>query len=406
LKSQRLVSRLKSKYGRERDDYYAIYTRVKILNVNALLDPVTGGGTAERTVQMSRALRDAGAECSIMTTDVGLTKKSTLQALDGIRVTAYRCLLKRYYLPMASYRQIKRKVENVDVVHLMGHWTLLNALVYLAACAVRKPYVVCPAGALRIYGRSRFLKQAYNWIVGQRLIRNASAWVAITADERVQFEAYGVEHDKVVVIPNGIDPADSAGEDATAFREKHGLGDLPFVLFLGRLNDIKGPDILLDAFCRGQNRWPNWHLVFAGPDGGLLNVLKNRAAACVARDRIHFIGYVGGAEKSSAYRAADLLVIPSRQEAMSIVALESGILGTPVLLTDQCGFDEVARIGGGKVVPATVEGVQAGLAELLSDRQKLAYMGHKLMGYVRDSYTWEIVVRKYLDLYNRLLART
>jgi glycosyltransferase involved in cell wall biosynthesis len=121
---------------------------------------------------------------------------------------------------------------------------------------------------------------------------------------------------------------------------------------------------------------------------------------------MHFIGYVGGADKSSAYRAADLLVIPSRQEAMSIVVLESGISGTPVLLTDQCGFDEVDRIGGGKVVPATVEGVQAGLVDLLSDRSKLAGMGGRLMDYVRDNYTWIVIVRKYLGLYDRLLAKT
>ena len=83
MRLQRLASRLKSKYGRERYHYYSVCAQVKILNVNALLDPVTGGGTAERTVQMSRALRDAGTECSVMTTDVGLTKESTLLALDG-----------------------------------------------------------------------------------------------------------------------------------------------------------------------------------------------------------------------------------------------------------------------------------------------------------------------------------
>jgi glycosyltransferase involved in cell wall biosynthesis len=378
--------------------------QVKILNVNALLDPVTGGGTAERTVQMSRALRDAGVECSIVTTDVGLTKVQP-SSLDGIHISAYRCLFKRFYFPLVRYAQLRKEVESVDVVHLMGHWTVLNALMYLVARAARKPYVVCPAGALRIYGRSRMLKKVYNWFVGRRIIRNASAWVAITGDECAQFEAYGVERDKVVVIPNGINPADFHGEDAVGFREKHGIGSWPFILFVGRLNIIKGPDILLEAFCRGQHRWPDWHLVFAGPDGGLLTVLKNRTAVCTARDRIHFIGYVGGTEKSSAYRAADLLAIPSRQEAMSIVVLESSISGTPVLLTDQCGFDEVGGIGGGKVVPATVEGLLAGLNEMLSDRAKLVTMGSRLMNYVHGNYTWDVVVQKYLGLYDRLLAK-
>lgn len=377
---------------------------MRVLNVNAMLDPVTGGGTAERTIQMSRALRDAGVDCSILTTNIGLSVESTPE-LGGIHVTAFRCLLKRYYIPLARYKTIKREVESVDVVHLMGHWTVLNALVFMAARGMRKPYVVCPAGALLVYGRSKMLKRFYNWIVGRRIVRKASAWIAITNDECAQFVAYGVRRDMVTIIPNGVNPPDFPREGAARFKEKHGIGNRPFILFVGRLNAIKGPDILLEAFCHGQQLWPDWHLVFAGPDGGLLNSLKSHAANSSARDRIHFIGYVGGAEKSAAYQAADLLVIPSCQEAMSIVVLESGISGTPALLTDQCGFDVVERIGGGKVVPATVEGVQAGLVVMLSDRAKLAVMGNRLRDYVRDNYTWDVVVRMYLGLYRKLFAK-
>lgn len=376
---------------------------MRILNVNALLDPITGGGTAERTVQMSRALRDAGMDCTIMTTDIGF-KNDPLPGLNGIRVLAYRCFLKRFYLPRVRLSEIRSEVGDADVIHLMGHWTALNALVYLFARSMRKPYVVCPAGALPIYGRSKMLKIFYNWIVGQRVIRNASAWIAITSDECMQFESYGIRRDMVTVIPNGINPADFPLTDAEQFRGRHGLGNRPFILFVGRLNTIKGPDILLDAFCSGHKSWPDWHLVFAGPDGGLLDSLQNYARSCDARDRVHFIGYVGGAEKSAAYQAAELLVIPSRHEAMSIVVLESGISGTPVLLTDQCGFDVVDSVGGGKVVPATVEGVQAGLAELLADRTKFSDMGDRLRNYVRDHYTWNVIVQLYLALYRRFIS--
>ena len=378
---------------------------MRVLNVNAMLDPVTGGGTAERTIQMSRALRDAGVDCSILTTNIGLSVENAL-GLGGVHVTAFRCLLQRYFIPLARYKTIKRVVESVDVVHLMGHWTVLNALIFMAARSMRKPYVVCPAGALMVYGRSKMLKRFYNWIVGRRIIRNASACIAITNDECAQFEAYGVRRDMVTIIPNGVNPADFPREGAAGFREKHSLGNRPFILFVGRLNAIKGPDILLEAFCHGQQLWLDWHLVFAGPDGGLLSSLKSHAANSTARDRIQFIGYVSGAEKSAAYQAADLLVIPSRHEAMSIVVLESGISSTPVLLTNQCGFDVVERVGGGKVVPATVEGIHAGLVEMLSDRAKLAVMGSSLRDYVRDNYTWVVIVRMYLDLYRMLIAKS
>ena len=377
---------------------------MKILNVNALLDPVTGGGTAERTLQISRALMDEGADCRILTTDIGF-ENGSLPRLDGLNVTAYRCLLKRFYIPRVSLASIKKEVEVVDVIHIMGHWSVLNALVYLAARLMHKLYVVCPAGALPIFGRSKILKTIYNWIIGRRIIRDASAWIAITDDERSQFEVYGIDRKSVIVIPNGINPDDFSETDVQGFRKKHGLGNHPFILFLGRLNSIKGPDLLLEAFCRGQEAWPEWHLVFAGPDGGLLDSLKKSSAASAVRSRVHFVGYVGGKEKSAAYRSAQLLVIPSRQEAMSMVVLEAGITGTPVLITDQCGFNDVSVVNGGIVVPTSVEGIQKVLIEILKDAEKRRSMGRNLKKYVEDNFTWKIAVEKYLQLYRMILER-
>ncbi|WP_207956321.1 glycosyltransferase family 4 protein [Rubrobacter marinus] len=101
-----------------------------------------------------------------------------------------------------------------------------------------------------------------------------------------------------------------------------------------------------------------------------------------------------------------MLAVPSRQEAMSIVALEAGISGTPVLLTDRCGFGEVAEVGGGQVVPATVEGLRAGLDGMLKDTEGLGQMGEKLRAFVAERYTWGTAVERYLKLYRRILGLT
>ena len=167
-------------------DFFKMLEPMNILNVNAIIDPVMGGGTAERTLQISLALKGEGANCQILTTDIGL-KNGLIPRLSGLSVIAYKCLLNRFYIPRASFKSIKKTVGNVDIIHIMGHWSVLNALVYLAARQMNKPYVVCPAGALPIYGRSKILKVIYNWIVGVRIIKNASAWIAITEDEREHF---------------------------------------------------------------------------------------------------------------------------------------------------------------------------------------------------------------------------
>lgn len=375
-----------------------------MLNVNHTLDPVSGGGTAERTFQMSRSLAKAGVGCDVLSLDLGVTPELA-EALGGARLTALPVLSRRYYVPKFSPARIRDLVRDADVIHLMGHWTFVNALVYLFARRLGKPYVVCSAGALRIQGRSRRFKQFYNRVVGERILRNASGHIAVTADERPDFESYGIPGDRVTVIPNGINPEDYRPGNETRFRRRHGLGDAPFVLFIGRLNPVKGPDLLVRAFCEAGKELGRYHLVLAGPDEGMLPALREIAAGRGAAERVHFVGYLGGAEKARAYHAADLLVVPSRNEAMSIVALEAGAAGTPVLLTDRCGFGQVEAAAGGRVVPATEEGIRRGLMDLLlAGPEDLKVMGENLRKLVEKRFTWDSVIGDYLKLYGRILS--
>ncbi len=362
------------------------------------LDRVTGGGSVERTFQMSRSLAKAGVQCSILTTNIGVTPER-IKELEGVTIVALDCLSQRFYVPKFRYKEIEDLVRNADIIHLMNHWTFLNALVYFIAQRHKKPYVVCPAGVLLIYGRSRVIKTLYNWVVGRSLIRNATKHIAITADEIPQFKTYGVSEDSIAIIPNGIDPEDFKDNKVDDFRAKYGLGRAPFILFMGRLNAVKGPDLLLRAFCNLREKLALYHLVFAGPDEDMSAELRATVAQHDVGDRVHFLGYVGGLDKSRAYHAADLLVIPSRREAMSIVVLEAGISGTPVLMTDQCGFNEMAETGGGVVVGASVESLAKGLVEMLGNRDDLKTKGQNLKAFVSKHFLWDSMIHKYIGLY-------
>ena len=368
------------------------------------IDSATGGGAVERTLQMSRFMTVAGIDCVILTTNSGLTERN-LEKLRDLNIVMLPILANRFFIPKLSSLRIKKIIEDVDIIHLMNHWTLINALVYFIACSLGKPYVVCPAGSLAIQGRSKIMKRLYNLIVGRNIIRHANNCIAISTNEIEQFHAYGVSKEKISHIPNGINPADFRENDDIGFRKKFNLSEAPFMLFMGRLNAIKGPDLLLHAFCQVKDRLKNFHLVFAGPDEGMLSELKGIVADHGMDSRVHFIGYIEGSDKSHAYHAADLLVIPSRKEAMSIVALEAGIAGTPVLLTDQCGFQEVKNVGGGIIVPASLEGLTKGLL-LLDMAEKsgtLLMMGEKLRNFVKANYTWDKIVLRYIALYDKIL---
>lgn len=379
---------------------------MKILNVNVTLDSVTGGGSAERTLQISRSLNRAGHQCTILTTDTGLSLAYLRQCRKwGLNVVALPSLWRRFYLPKPSQNLIQKLVSDAGIINLMSHWTLINALVFRSVKKLKKTYSVCPAGALPIFGRSKVLKNLYNHSIGREIILRANACIAISYNEIDHFKSYGVQPDKVSVIPNGVNPADYPESDGKKFRARYGLSDVPMILFIGRLNIIKGPDMLLEAFCRCSHyeSMKPYHLVFVGPDGGMLNELRHICEVFGMQDRIHFTGHIDGVEKSDAYRAADLLVIPSRQEAMSIVVIEAGITGTPVLITDQCGFDDVATISGGAVVGASVEGLQEGLLAMTGNPARLTVMGQNLEKFTREHFLWDHIVNRYLEMFSRII---
>ena len=376
---------------------------MKVLNVNSYIDLKTGGGTAERTLMMSRALSLRNIECKILSTNSGISK-SLIKQLKPIDIFLTDLFLKRYFIPLVRWKTIKNIVGDADIIHLMGHWSILNALVYIAARRLDKPYVVCPAGALKIFGRSRFLKNLYNFIIGRNIIKNASAWIAVTSGEFSQFRSYGILSAKIKVIPNGISVSSFPKFDEKSFRRHIGFANKPIILFMGRLNEIKGPDLLLKAFILIHKQISEFHLVFAGPDEGMKSILINIAEQNNLSKYVHFLGYIEGAEKSAVYKMANLLVVPSRQEAMSIVALEAASFGIPVMLTEECGFSEIKSICPDFEVSADVLGIAHGLIKLLSDQEKLRHDAVLLKEFVVKTYEWNSLVLTYIDLYKKILT--
>lgn len=366
------------------------------------LDPVLGGGTTERTSKLNLALNELqGIKARVLTTDAGIIDLKSLP-IPPNQAVILPCWNQRWYLPAPYFFKIYRIIAWADVIHLMNHWTLLNVWVYWMTRWLKKPYVLCPAGALKIYGRSSTFKRFYNFVVGRSIIKNASALIAITEDEAELFRETGVPDNKIAHIPNGVWERDFTCKDASLLRKNSKLGEAPFLLYVGRLNSIKGPDILLKAFSRVTKIFPDWHLVLVGPDGGMLGELKTLIEQHGLSDKVHLIGFAGGDLKSSAYHGAELLVVPSRHEAMSIVALEAGICGTPVLLSDQCGFDALAEAGGGRITQVDIDAMAESIEMMLKDRTALKEMGSRARHFILDNYSWLIAAKSHLDLYKKI----
>jgi len=371
---------------------------MNILHVNMSLDSVTGGGTVERIRQLHLAMSALPGICSRV---LSLQLSATPALPESDDVVLLPCWSRRWYLPAPKLLTMYRMVRQADVIHLMNHWTFINAAIYWLARLTRTPYIICPAGALPLFGRSQGFKRWYNRLVGTALVRNCAAAIAISEDEIPLLQTYGVVQEHILHIPNGVREQDFCCSDTGLFRQQVEIADEAYLLFVGRLNQIKGPDLLLDAFVSIADQFPHLHLIFAGPDGGMLDSLQQAATESGLIKRIHFAGYVGGELKSSAYHGASLLVVPSRQEAMSIVALEGAVCGIPVVLTDCCGFDQLRSAGAALLAEASAPSLAENIVVLMADEELRMQMGKSGRRFALERYTWHIAAGRYIEIFKR-----
>jgi glycosyltransferase involved in cell wall biosynthesis len=169
---------------------------------------------------------------------------------------------------------------------------------------------------------------------------------------------------------------------------------------MGRINPIKGPDLLLDAFFQVHQEFPNYHLVYAGRDQGLQEGLEVLCKERGIEKHVHFLGHLDVRLKSMAYHACSFLAIPSRSDAMSIVALEAGIVGKPILFTDQCGLQEFADNGIGVMTGTSAAELARGLRQMMGSLKTSPPNSQLVRDYVLDHFSWERIIEKYVGLFS------
>ena len=222
-------------------------------------------------------------------------------------------------------------------------------------------------------------------VVGEQQVVEASdRLVANTAEEARQLvDLYGAEVDRVVTVAPGVDLEHFRPGEATLARTKLGVPpDAVVLLFVGRIQPLKAPDVLLHAAARMLEQDPSLRdrlvvAVVGGPSGtGLLEptALQDLAHALGIADLVRFEKPWGAERLRDWYRAADVVAVPSHNESFGLVALEAQACGTPVVATDVGGLRTTVRDGvSGLLVPGHGADAWAGaLTRAVADRPRLS----------------------------------
>jgi glycosyltransferase involved in cell wall biosynthesis len=305
-------------------------------------------------------------------------------------------------------RLLREEIRDADVVHNHSVWMLPTSYSSRIAGSSNKPVVITAHGTLERWSlaRSRWKKRLAGRLF-QDLDLHAADCLHVNSQQELEgVRAYGLKC-PVAVIPNGVhlpdfEPLPSRSVFREAFPETR---DKKIALFMARLHVKKGLDHVLCAWARVHKRFPDWHLVVAGPDCGFERRARQRVTELALDRTVTFTGNLQGERRLAALGAAELFVHPSFSEGFSMAVLEALACRLPALLTPGCNFREAAEAGAAIEVSPDVRGTTAGLVELLSlsDRE-LKAMGERGRALVEAAYTWDGVAQQMLNLYRWLCA--
>jgi glycosyltransferase involved in cell wall biosynthesis len=397
---------------------------MRILNVTESYAPFYEfGGPPVKVRALSEGLAARGHDVTVLTADWGLEDREKKappakpsehfpfgwrREERGVRAIYLPTWLR--YRAVSWNPAVKRfcrgRLRDFDVVHIFGLYDLLGPAV-ASFCRKRSlPYFVEPVGMFVPIVRNFHLKRIYHVVYGRNLFAGAAAVIATAAQEADELIQGGIAKEKIVMRRNGVMTPERLPARG-GFRSAQGIPpEARLVLFLGRLSQKKSPELLLQAFASlsSQIEGKEIYLAYAGPDeGGMKAHLETAAARAGIANRVRFSGPLYEEKKWTAYRDADVFVLPSQNENFGNTAAEAAAVGTPVIVTEQCGIapllDDVAAI----VISHDQNALARAIEKVLSDSSlhaRLAAGGKK----IASRLGWEEPVRRMETLYTTLAA--
>ena len=393
------------------------------------------GGTPRVVFELCRELVKKGHNVTVYTTDVfdkhkrveekstppcpPLTKRGNyregeveglaLSEVEGIKIKYFKNISnslafnQKVFISPAISKALKKNLKQFDMVHLHEFRTLQNAAAYKYLTKYKIPYILSAHGSvLRLMGKE-FLKMLFDKSIGFKILKSAKRVIAVSNIEVEQYIKMGVERDRISLIPNGINISEFENADKVKgnFRRAYKLSDKKILLFIGRLNAIKGIDFLLNTFAILTKDIKDTILVIAGPDDGYKSEIESRINLLKINDKVLLIDGLYGEDKISAMKDADMFIYPSRHEIFGIAPLEALICGTPVIVTENCGCADFLREANGGIVVKyqDISGLLDSIQNILDKKEEAKKLASNGMELVQRQFNWDEITKDMIKLY-------
>jgi len=385
-------------------------SKMKVLHIAASLSAKWGGPTYV-VKALTESLIRKGVTVSILS-PIGEKVGKEIIYPEGVQVEVFTegffSIMWTGYSPGIS-KALATEATNYNVVHIHEIWHYPGYAAYYAAKRADKPYIVTVHGSLEPWclKYKGYKKNIYAALIQRRILNEAAAIHAITNEEAQDIQAFGIDA-PIAVIPNGIDPAKFQALPSPEEMDRHypELVGKKVLLFLGRIHQKKGLDILAKAFGQIARNRKDLHLLIIGPDNDNYRSQVERLLESEGvLDRTTFTGMLTEREKLAGLSRADICPIPSYSDVRTIVALEAMACRLPVVITRQCHFPEVAEARAGIVIEPNADQLADAINRLLDNPGLCKEMGENGRRLIMEKFTWDKIADQMIQLYENVSCK-
>ena len=336
--------------------------------------------------------------------------------VNGIEVDYFKNLSNSFKLrtmldtPLSAPFKIRKYIKSYDIVHIHEHRQTLAIIVSYFARRNNKPYIVQAHGSVLPFFQKEGLKNLFDKAFGFRILHNASCVFALTEVEKEQYLKMGVDEEKIEIVPLGtnLEEYENLPEYGKFKSKFHIDNDDKLILFIGRLHEIKGLDLLIEAFDdlvknEDDGYADNIKLAIVGPDDGYLSILEEKIRESSIEDNVIVAGPLYKEEKQEALVDCDLFVMPSRYESFTTSGLEAMACSKPLVLTKNNHIHDWVDGNVGIACDDNKDSLRKAIEKLLFDEDLASVYGENGRKLIEEKYNWDIINEQILEIYKKFL---
>jgi D-inositol-3-phosphate glycosyltransferase len=378
------------------------------------------GGLNVYVLELARQLVERGCSVDIFSRLSDRRQPEVAHIAPGLRAIHLRAGPARYLSPESIYKHLPRFTDELlsfaeregvryDLVH--SHYWLSGLVGIALKQAWAVPHVTMFHTLGEVKNRASLSQHETDLRIKSeaRIVAGADRVICATEQERTLIrQLYAADPDKATVIPLGVNLDRFRPGSKDAARAALGLTDERIVLFVGRIEPLKGIDILINATAMLDSDVDCSVLIVGGDESSNAQVTKLRDLAKQRGidQRVAFVGAVDHDRLPLYYNAADICVVPSHYESFGLVAVEAMASGIPVVASRVGGLTGTVRDGEtGYLVPWLCPEPFAERIELLLDNEPLRRSLGETAREAVARYRWENVAAGVLEVYQALTSR-